>query len=92
MEARRVLPRPDLRAYSFLALVSVRKAKHNCADHITEEFVMETALNKECVNCHGTAKDPVSRKTCTECSGSGRQLVNYESVPMPSPEEEETDV
>jgi len=53
---------------------------------------MEIALNKECINCHGTGQDPVSRKTCIECSGSGKLLVDYESEPMPSPEDDETNV
>jgi DnaJ-class molecular chaperone len=50
---------------------------------------METALNKKCVNCHGIGTDPVSRKTCVECNGSGRLLINYESGPMPSQKEDE---
>jgi DnaJ-class molecular chaperone len=53
---------------------------------------MERALNKECVNCHGAGTDPVSRKTCTECSGSGEQLVDYESRPMPSKLEDDPEV
>lgn len=52
---------------------------------------METALNKECVNCHGTGRDPVSRKTCTECGGSGRLLIDYESGPMPSQKDDDND-
>jgi DnaJ-class molecular chaperone len=44
---------------------------------------MQTALNKDCVNCHGTGTDPVSRKTCGQCGGSGKLLVDYESGPMP---------
>jgi DnaJ-class molecular chaperone len=47
---------------------------------------MQTALNKDCVNCHGIGIDPVSRKTCEHCGGSGKLLVDYESGPMPSQE------
>jgi len=50
---------------------------------------METALNKKCLNCHGTGTDPVSQKPCKECDGSGRLLINREFGPMP-PDEEET--
>lgn len=53
---------------------------------------MERALDKECVNCHGTGTDPVSRRTCAGCSGSGKQLVNYESGPMPSKTEDDPEV
>ncbi|MGD0214655.1 MAG: hypothetical protein ABSB87_15620 [Terriglobales bacterium] len=48
---------------------------------------MEIALDKECVNCHGTGIDTVSRRTCEACDGTGRQLVNYKSEPMPSSDE-----
>ena len=44
---------------------------------------MEVALNKECINCHGTGLDPVLGKTCEACFGAGKQLVNYESGRMP---------
>jgi DnaJ-class molecular chaperone len=49
---------------------------------------MEAALNKKCLNCHGTGTDPVSRKTCKECDGSGWMLISHESGPMPSRDED----
>ncbi len=50
---------------------------------------MELALNKECVICHGTGIDTVTRGTCETCDGTGRHLVNYKSEPMPLPDEVE---
>jgi DnaJ-class molecular chaperone len=43
---------------------------------------MEAALNKDCINCHGTGIDPVSAKTCEDCDGSGKLIVDYRSGPM----------
>ncbi len=49
---------------------------------------MEVALNKECINCHGTGIDAVSGKTCAECDGTGKQLVDYKAEPMPPKEDD----